>query len=74
MLRDSRVFTMSRYCYRGAGYKTLLLAVYKTSFFFRVSEVADYKTPLLFRGSQVAVYKTLVFSEGQTLQKVFFLT
>ena len=56
----------------GAGYKTLLLAVYKTSLFFGGSEVAVYKTSLLFRRPQVAVYKTLLFSESQNLQKVFF--
>ena len=55
-----------------AGYKTLLLAVYKTSLFFRGSEVAGYKTSLFFRSSQVAVYKTLLFSESRNLQKVFF--
>ena len=55
-----------------AGYKTLLLAVYKTSLFFGGSEVAVYKTSLLFRRPQVAVYKTLLFSESQNLQKVFF--
>ena len=58
--------------YRGAGYKTLHLAVYKTSLFFRGSEVAGYKTSLFFRSSQVVVYKTLLFSEGPNLQKVFF--
>ena len=47
----------------GAGYKTLLLAVYKTSLFFGGSEVAGYKTSLFFRSSKVAVYKNL--------QKVF---
>ena len=46
------------YKYRGAGYRTLLSAVYKTS--------------LLFQRPQVAVYKTLLFSESQNLQKVFF--
>ena len=56
----------------GAGYKTLLLAVYKTSLFFEGSEVAGYKTSHFFRSSQVAVYKTLLFSEGPNLQKVFF--
>ena len=34
--------------YRGAGYKTLLLAVYKTSIFFGGSEVAGYKTSIFF--------------------------
>ena len=37
--------------YRGAGNKTLLLAVYKTSLFLG--------------GFEVAVYKTLLFSESQ---------
>ena len=32
-----------------AGYKTLLLAVYKTSLFFEGSEVAGYKTLRRFR-------------------------
>ena len=56
-----------------AGYRTLLLAVYKTSLFFRGSEVAGYKTSLFFPSSQVAVYKTLLFSESPNLHfKVFF--
>ena len=56
----------------GAGYKTLLLAVYNISLFSWGSEVAGYKTSLYFRSSQVAVNKTLLFSQGPNLQKVFF--
>ena len=49
------------FIYRGAGYKTLLLVVYRTFLFFGGSEVACYKTSLSFRSSQVACYNTLLF-------------
>ena len=37
------------FIYRGAGYKTLLLVVYRTSLSFRSSQVACYNTLLFWR-------------------------
>ena len=64
-----KIFRVKHY-YRGAGYKTLLIAVYKTSLLFGGSEVAGYKTPLLFRASQVTVYKTLTFLKTTVVDAV----
>ena len=55
----------------GAGYKTLLLVVYKTSLFIEGSKVAGYKTSLVFRRSQVTVYKTLLFSTPKFAKGLF---
>ena len=71
-MAEKIIFLNRHFKLQGAGYKTLLLAVYKTSLFFGGSEPAGYKTSIFFRSSQVAVYKTLLFSEGRNLQKVFF--
>ena len=53
-----------------AGYKTLLLVVYKASL-FSVCPKWLVISPHFFRSSQLAVYKTLLFW-GRNSQKVFF--
>ena len=53
-----------------AGYKTLLLAVYKTSLFSGCPKWLVIR-PHFFRSSQVAVYKTLLFSEGRICKRSF---
>ena len=57
--------------YRGAGYKTLLLAVYKTSLFFGGSEVAAYKTSLFFEVPKWLSIKPYFFLKAKFAKGLF---
>ena len=60
--------------YRGAGYKTLLMAVYKTSLFFGGSEVAAYKTSLFFRSPKWLSIKPYFSELKKTFVGLFMVT
>ena len=55
--------------YRGAGYKTLLLAVYKTSLFFGGSEVVGYKTSLFFEVPKWLFIKPYFFLKAEICKR-----
>ena len=55
----------------GAGYKTLLLAVYKTSLFFGGSEVAAYKTSLFFEVPKWLSIKPYFFLKAKFAKGLF---
>ena len=60
--------------FRGAGYKTLLLAVYKTSLFFGGSEVAAYKTSLFFEVPKWLSIKPYFFRQAKFAKGLFLGT
>ena len=55
----------------GAGYKTLLLAVYKTSLFFGGSKVAAYKTSLFFEVPKWLSIKPYFFLKAKFSKGLF---
>ena len=63
LLMGVKLFMCSENMYKGAGYKTLIFVVYKTSLFSEGSKWLVIR-PHLFAKCQVAVYKTFTFFEG----------